>query len=511
LLAPVFLNVINAVRADDAEQTVLQQKIGVDLKHVNFFQFLLAACIALAACNSGGGGTSGNFFLSGSGTVVYLADQNAVGVFELFLASSGTKLTPPLTPGGNVISFALTPDKTAVVYIADQTTNDVFELYQVNIATPGVSVKLNGTLVSGGDVSSFAITPDGTSVVYLADQRIDQVFEVFQVLFASPQASVRLNPTLTAGGTITQFAVTLDSTKVVYIADQDTLNVNELYQVTFSNPLNSTKLNATLVSPGGNVTNFAITPNSASVVYLADEITDQIFELFLSPITGPGNGTSLNPPLLLPGQKVTTFAITPDSAAVIYRANQTTVGTFELYRVTFAFPQTSVVTLNGALIAGGNVSSFTIAANGSAVVYSADQVTFGVIELFRVPLTPVAAAQKVNPNFVAPQSVTAFVITPDSSAVVYLANQTVNTVVQLYRVPFSSLQTSTLLNPPLAVGGNVSNNFAVSPDSTLVLYLADQTTFGVVELYAVNVGSPGASAKLNGPLVPGGDVTAFTF
>jgi hypothetical protein len=309
---------------------------------------------------------------------------------------------------------------------------------------------------------------------------------------------------------VTQFAVTPDSTKVVYIANQDNVNVNELYQVAFAIPLFSTKLNSPLISPGGNVTNFAITPNSASVVYLADQRVDQIFELFLSPITGPGSGTSLNPPLNA-GQNVTTFAVTPDNTAVIYRANENTPGTFELFRVTFALPQTSVVTLNGALVAGGNVSSFTIAANGSAVVYSADQDIFGVVELFRVPLTPVAAAQKVNPNFVAPQSVTAFVITPDSSAVVYLANQTVNTVVQLYRVPFSSLQTSTLLNPPLAAGGNVSNNFAVSPDSTLVLYIADQTTFGVEELYAVNVGTPGVSSKLNGQLVPGGNVTAFTF
>ncbi len=165
-------------------------------------------------------------------------------------------------------------------------------------------------------------------------------------------------------------------------------------------------------------------------------------------------------------------------------------------------------------MAGGTVRDFTIAANGSAVVYSADQDIFGVVELFRVPLTPVAAAQKVNPNFAAPQSVTAFAITPDSSAAVYLANQTVNTVVQLYRVPFSSLQpgppTSTLLNGPLAVGGNV-RSFSVTSNSTLVLYLADQTTFGVVELYAVNIGSPGTSSKLNGQLVPGGNVTAFTF
>jgi len=513
----------------------------------NKYRLLLIAisCLSLTGCPGGGDGTGTGATEASSGNVVYLADQNTVGVFELFLTSSGVKLNPPLVSGGNVISFALTPDKNSVVYIADQTTDEVFELYQVNIATPGVSVKLNGTLIPQGDVTNFAITLDGTSVVYLADQRLDQVFEVFRVLFATPQASTLLNPALAAGRTVTQFAVTPDSTKVVYIANQDTVNVNELFQVAFVLPQNSTKLNALLVSPGGNVTDFAITPNSVAVVYLADQNIDQVFEIFPAPITGPGSATSLNPPLAAP-KSVTAFAITPDNAAVIYRADQTTVGTFELYRVTFAFPQTSSVKLNGTLVAGGNVRSFTIAANSSpcssgasptncsAVVYSADQDIFGVVELFRVALSvsqpapnPPAPgpAQKINPTFVAPQSVSAFAITPDSSAAVYLANQTVNTVVQLYRVPFSCLQANPPsscpqaipppvnlppLNGTLVAGGNVKS-FSVTPNSTLVLYLADQTTFGVTELYAVNVGSPGASSKLNGQLVPGGNVTAFTF
>jgi hypothetical protein len=135
--------------------------------------------------------------------------------------------------------------------------------------------------------------------------------------------------------------------------------------------------------------------------------------------------------------------------------------------------------------------------------------------------------QKINPSFSAGQSINGFAISPDSSAAVYLANQTVTTVTQLYRVPFACLQANPApscpqavpppalnqlppLNGPLAVGGNVSS-FAVSPDSTLVFYLADQTTFGVTELYAVNVGTPGSSSKLNGQLVSGGNVTAFAF
>jgi hypothetical protein len=281
--------------------------------------------------------------------------------------------------------------------------------------------------------------------------------------------------------------------------------------VAFLNPpSDNAKLNSTLPS-GGNVTDFAIAPNSSSVVYLADQTNDQVFEIYQAPVTGPGSGTSLNPPLLA-GQNVTAFSITPDSTAVVYRADEGTAGTFELFRVTFALPQTSVKKLNGALTAGGNVSTFTIAPDGSAVVYSANQDNAAVAELYYVLQSQPGTSQKVNPNGYAPgQNVSNFAITPDSSAAIYMANQTVTTAVQLYRVPFSTLQQS---NPPLngtlVTGGNVTS-FSITPNSANVLYLANQSTFSAQELYAVNVGTPGASSKLNGQLVANGNVTAFTF
>ena len=108
--------------------------------------------------------------------------------------------------------------------------------------------------------------------------------------------------------------------------------------------------------------------------------------------------------------------MTPDSTAVIYRADQNVAGKIELFRVAFAAPQAST-TLNGPLIAGGNVTGFSIAPDGSSVVYRADQQTFGVFELYRVALTnPVGPSQKINPDYTAPKGVSAFAITPDSAA-----------------------------------------------------------------------------------------------
>src|SRR5688500_4876676 len=134
---------------------------------------LVAASLCLTGCPSDNGG--GGAVPASGGTVVYLADQDIAGVFELYLEGSGTKLNPALAVGRTITSFALTPDAAAVVYLADQDQDDVFEIYRVNLASPGSSTKLNGALVAGGDVVQLAVTADGTAVVYRADQTQDEV------------------------------------------------------------------------------------------------------------------------------------------------------------------------------------------------------------------------------------------------------------------------------------------------------------------------------------------------
>src|SRR5688572_876394 len=148
----------------------------------SILSLLVAASLCLTGCpsdNGGGGGVPAS-----GGTVVYLADQETIGVFELFLATSWTKLNPQLVAGGSVTRFALTPDATAVIYIADQEQNDVFELWRVELTSPGVSTKLNGPLVLGGDVEEFAATPDNTAVVYRADQTNNDIIELYRPLFS---------------------------------------------------------------------------------------------------------------------------------------------------------------------------------------------------------------------------------------------------------------------------------------------------------------------------------------
>jgi 6-phosphogluconolactonase (cycloisomerase 2 family) len=92
---------------------------------------------------------------------------------------------------------------------------------------------------------------------------------------------------------------------------------------------------------------------------------------------------------------------------VVYSADQDTDEIFELYRANL---KTGAVTkLNPTLVANGDVGGFDIGPKGESVVYSADQDTDGVRELYRVDLKT-GAVTKLNETLVAGGRVTSFEI-----------------------------------------------------------------------------------------------------
>ena len=475
--------------------------------------FFSAVCLSLTGCPGGGDVTvgGGGGAMPGSGTVVYLADQTTIGVFELYFATSGTKLNPPLGPGRTVTSFALTPDATAVIYIADQDLDDVFELYRVNLANPGLSTKLNPAFVagSGKDVVEFAVTPDNTSVVYIADQTIDDVFELYRTVLATLVNS-KLNPAYVAGQDVETFVVLPNSTGVIYRADQDTDGVSELYRVLFATAPVTDRLVAPPLGVGQNVGAFAATPDSANVIYIANRpLVSDPNQLFIVPAGGGGN-IQLNGVLQASGD-VTGFTVTPNGLSVVYRADQDTDEVFELYSVTLAAPGNSTK-LNGPLancVPGpgvcGDVTSFGVIPDSSGVVYIADQTTDEVFELFRTVFS--GGNFQLNPPFLGFEDVMDFVLFPNGAGVVYRADQTTDGVNEIYRAVFG-FPGAPRLNPALIIGQNVST-YAVAPDSNSAIYRANQDNPAIIELYRTMFSSLGTSTKLNTPLVVGENVADF--
>jgi len=483
--------------------------------------FLMAvAALFLTGCPSDD--ASAPPVVSSSGTIVYLADQTNIGVFELFLATSGTKLNSPLVAGGSVKSFALTPDATAVIYIADQEQTGVFELWRVNLSNPGVSTKLNGALATGGDVEEFAVTPNSNSVVYIADQSNDDVFEIFQTVLATGVNS-KLNPPYTppTGQDVDAFVILPDSTGVVYRADQDPAanDVFQLYVELFATPGTNNPAISGVLGPGQSVKAFATTSDNQKVVYIANRPLNSD-RLFAVP-TGGGASIQLN---TVSGTNpnnanVTGFAVTPNGLSVVYRADQDTDEVFELYSVPTAGSAASTK-LNGPLascVPGpaicGDVMLFNVIPDNTGAVYIADQNANDVFELFRSQFSGTPPTVPLNPAYTSPpftgtEDVEDFALFPNGAGVVYRADQDTDNIKEIYRVVFG-FPGSVKLNPALTTAGQNVETYTVSPDSGSAIYRANQDNPAIIELYRVQFSSPGVSAKLNTTLVAGTNVKDF--
>ena len=402
---------------------------------------------------------------------------------------------PILSNGGdNLLSFKIGPDNSNVLFVADHEITGVFELFSVPL-TGGTVTKLSGTLVAEGDVNTFHISPDNDYVVYRADQDSDDVFEIYSVPLAGGAITKLNGPLATSpfpgsGGDVTYFEISPNSARVVYRADQETDDVFELYSVPIGGGVAS-NLNGALVTDGdvSDSLSFKISPDSARVIYKADQETDEVFELFSVPIGG-GTATKLNgelvPNPLFTGADVFTYSISPDSARVVYHTVEQPSFENELYSV--PINGGTATKLNGTLVTGGDVIyDFHISPDGSRVVYRADQEVDEVLELYSVPIAG-GAATKLNDTLVTNGDISSSVlqITPDSANVIYRADQETDEVLELYSVPITG-GTTAKLSGTLVADGDVGYLFRVSSDNTRVVYVADQETDEVHELFVSNI------------------------
>jgi hypothetical protein len=112
-----------------------------------------------------------------------------------------------------------------VVYFANQDVVTTTELYAAPV-TGGATVKLNGPIVAGGSLIGFQLSPDGNGVVYRATQDVATIIEFYGVAITGGPG-FKINSSLTTGRTTTVSA--MNNQSVVYAADQDTDDIFELY------------------------------------------------------------------------------------------------------------------------------------------------------------------------------------------------------------------------------------------------------------------------------------------
>ena len=512
---------------------------------------------------------------------------------------------------GDVIDFELSSDGKFVVFTADMDIDDIPDLYSVPVGG-GTVTKLNN-LSSENGVSGFMLSPDGAQAVYVIDNDLYSVpvdgsktasqklhdgginigyitispdssrvvYPVIENMFTAKELysipiqgiedegdRVKLNGEMVELGSVDFYYIVVspDSQHVVYRADQDTFAVDELYSVPIDGPYTAgVKLNRPL-SVGGDVDfkNFAVSPDSSRVVYVADQDVDQVDEIYSVPITGPAtSGIKLNDPLPLGGD-VENFKINPGSSSVIYRADQDQDDIMELYNA--PIKGGDPVKLNHDMelergSVGDDVHAFELSPDGSRVVFEASWVnhiqnypdfgniySFNVYELFSVPINgPTSEEVKlwepsnkagygnddnryvsINALSAANHPICDINFNHQGSTVVYRSEYPNTGYCVLWRVPIDGSMPAEKL---YAAGDSTLPEieaYQVTKNNSKVVYsmaydsdqaagadqsintTSKQAETRLIELFSVPIGGPAESSeKLNGPLVLGGGVEGW--
>jgi Tol biopolymer transport system component len=387
-----------------------------------------------------------DFRLSPDGArAVYLAPESPGDMDELYSIppdGQGARIQlTPLASGRDVLaSYQISPDASRAVYVADQDTNDAFELYSVPILG-GATVKLHVSLGPSRDVSAFRIGPDSQRVVFLADRDTDEVSELYSAPIDGSAPELELNAALPTGGEVGGLFLTLgvtispDSSRVVYTADQEVNDRTELFSVPIDGSAAPVKLNASLTAQGDVFDiDILVSPDSTRVVYRADQALDEVFEYFSVPVDGSAAPVRLNDPLGGNRDVLAGGAISPEGGWFVFLADRDANKMFELYSVPLAGGATHE--LNLPLPPGGDVLGFRISPDGREVAYQADQVQDEVVELFLVPIDGSRPARKESSPMVLRGDVSpyppAFLFTRNGNGLVYRADQVLDGVVELF-------------------------------------------------------------------------------
>jgi Tol biopolymer transport system component len=133
------------------------------------------------------------------------------------------------------------------------------------------------------------------------------------------------------------------------------------------------------------------------------------------------------------------------------------------------------------------------------VVYCANRPGPQVTELWSAPLDDSQPPRTLSADMVAGGDVVWAAnlepqISPDGQTVVYLADQTEDERYELYAVDILGAEPPRVLSGALVAGGDVGGHvppygaswpvFAITPDGSEAVYIADQERDGITELYA---------------------------
>lgn len=382
------------------------------------------------------------------------------------------QLSAGLAPSTGAFSVALAPNgaRVAFVHFAGATGT----LYSVP-AGGGTPVRLSP--IGATTIANLTVSPDSQRLIYTATLSGSTNRSVLSVPLAGPaSAGVVLLDHMPSSRPI----ISPDSQKVVV-----TPTANQLRVVPIAGPASA---GARLTDPmvtGAVIAEFAISDNSQSVVYRADQQTDNVVELYqvpltLTPLPDPPT-TKLSGPMVSGGD-VLGFVLHPGTGRLAYHADQDTNDVAELYTV--GITGASRVKVNVALPSGWDVTEpevvgdlfrlgYSFPPGGTRLVYEIEQRVGGVLvdkQLYSVPPAGPASSSVRLDNAPSGTMPDGYQISRDSARVVYIVADDDVAEYSTRSVPIAGPASS---SAPIASTSERGDTFKISPNSARVVWLLD--------------------------------------
>ena len=456
-------------------------------------------------------------FSPDSELVLYRADAIQDGVDELFTVvadGSGNgqvnKINGVFAANRDVIGGAsFSPDGTMVVFKSDQRQNDVFEIWG-NSSLGGAPPELlsgqtandghhivEGTLTPlapvdpGAEPQGFEFVPGTNDIIFRGNVESGEVIDTLQFEAGDEPNPFVLN--VANVGVVQLYRIPSVGGVDPEIVNGEILNVRTVNALVpqppddEGNPVDPVSEELTIFE--GDVYDFKVSPDGNTVAFRGDvsEGNNNVLELNVVSATAGGMNTVVSGPLVPNGQVLEGYQFSPDSSKLLYRAEQTNKDVFDLY-VANADGSGFFRINNPLQLPGGDVlSDAQFSPDSGWVVYRADQEVEGRVEIFAAPSDGSGPVEKLSATFPLAGTVyDNFKITPDSTRVIFRSDQETPGTDELYSAPIDGSSPAVKLNAALPAGGDVASiGVQVSPDSQRVIYVSDQETDGVAELWIV--------------------------
>ncbi|MCA8920724.1 MAG: PD40 domain-containing protein [Planctomycetes bacterium] len=325
-----------------------------------------------------------------------------------------------LQTGSNLVStlfdatatVTLTDDDvpTRIAYVSDQDVAGDDELFLVNVVggIAGAPIQLNPALTAGGDVlageHASGISGDGRWLFYIADQNEDETFELFLVDLAgsAPYTVTRVSADLTGSNRdVLQATFAPNDERLVYLADQDTDGVTELYEVLLATPGAGRRISGPVLAPFfvQDLQSVHFSPGGEALTYVLNNGTDDSALNLIDFSVSYPYGVHWLSRLIAPNtglNRLLSGRFTEGGDRVLWVGEGSQIGMDECYLVSLGGSLSTRV--NTPLVGPGtNVTGVALSADGTKLAYWGDLTTDGDQEAYVVNLSAGVSPRSISP------------------------------------------------------------------------------------------------------------------